>query len=377
MTPPRIALHVVSEGYDRIHCWVHARVAAIPGVSAPRALITTQPLWLAGSDIFYEINTFLSEDLGQTWSGPQPHRTALGRRPGNGPFEECLADLTPGWHAATGVVLATGLNGFYQGNTASSQPSQRKTCYSVYHPQTQEWMPWKKLESPLIEGAGCTQRVDLPDGRILLPTYRRTTAPEVRPLLCAATVMECHFDGETLRYLRHGDELTLPTGRGFVEPSLIEHQGRFYLTLRNDEAGYVATSDDGLHYGPPQRWRFDDGSDLGNYNTQQHWLTGGGGLYLVYTRRGANNDHVMRHRAPLFLARVDPERLCVLRDTEQILIPEHGARLGNFGVAHVSDRESWVSVAEWMQTTAPNPHDSTVCERYGANNRIYFARVLF
>ncbi len=377
MTPPHIDLHIVSQGYDRIHCWVHARVAAIPGETHPHALITTQPLWLAGSDVFYEINTFLSKDLGQTWSGPQAHLAELGRRPCEENLEEVLADFTPGWHAATGVVLGTGLNGFYRENTQLSYPAQRKTSYSVYHPQTGQWAPWKKLESPLIEGAGCTQRVDLPDGRILLPTYLRAAAPAADRVLFSATVMQCGFDGETLHYLGHGTELTLPTGRGFVEPSLTEYGGRFYLTLRNDEAGYVSTSEDGLHYTAPQRWCFDDGSELGSYNTQQHWLTGGGGLYLVYTRRGANNDHIMRHRAPLFLARVDPERLCVLRETEQILIPERGARLGNFGVARVNDRESWVSVAEWMQTTAPNPYDPTVCERYGANNRIYFARVLF
>jgi hypothetical protein len=28
-------------------------------------------------------------------------------------------------------------------------------------------------------------------------------------------------------------------------------------------------------------------------------------------------------------------------------------RLGNFGVTEVSDRETWVTVAEWMQTNPP------------------------
>lgn len=76
-------------------------------------------------------------------------------------------------------------------------------------------------------------------------------------------------------------------------------------------------------------WTFDDGSELGNYNTQQHWVTHGDSLFLVYTRKGANNDHVFRHRAPLFIAKVDPEKLTVLRATEQILVPERGARLAN------------------------------------------------
>ena len=41
-----------------------------------------------------------------------------------------------------------------------------------------------------------------------------------------------------------------------------------------------------------REWRFDDGSPLGSYNTQQHWVTVGGGLFLVYTRKGADNDHI-------------------------------------------------------------------------------------
>jgi hypothetical protein len=83
--------------------------------------------------------------------------------------------------------------------------------------------------------------------------------------------------------------------------------GRYYLTLRNDVRGYVSVSDDGLHFAEPKPWTFDDGAELGSYNTQQHWLAHRDGLFLVYTRRGANNDHIVRHRAPLFMARVDPK----------------------------------------------------------------------
>ncbi|HOG51501.1 MAG TPA: exo-alpha-sialidase, partial [Lentisphaeria bacterium] len=138
-----------------------------------------------------------------------------------------------------------------------------------------------------------------------------------------------------------------------------------------------ASSKDGLHYSTPKPWCWEDDTEIGNYNTQQHWLVGGGDLYLVYTRRGADNDHIFRHRAPLFIAQVDPERLRLLRATERIAVPEKGARLGNFGVTQVSDSESWVVVSEWMQTTAPNHYDYTVCEKYGANNRIWRSRILF
>jgi hypothetical protein len=180
-----------------------------------------------------------------------------------------------------------------------------------------------------------------------------------------------------LEYLEHGTELTLPGGRGFAEPSLTYSNGRYFLTLRNDDAGYVTTSEDGLHYDEPRHWTFDDGSELGNYNTQQHWLTHNDDLYLVYTRRGANNDHISRHRAPLFIAQIDTEHLCVIRESEQIAVPQRGARLGNFGIAKVNENESWIVAAEWMQTGLPDPHDCRVCEKWGSDNSIFLAKVTF
>jgi hypothetical protein len=59
------------------------------------------------------------------------------------------------------------------------------------------------------------------------------------------------------------------------------------------------------------------------------------------------------------------------------LIPEHGAALGNFGVAKIDENESWVVVSEWMQTTPPDPFDCKVCEKYGSNNRIFLAKITF
>ena len=40
-----------------------------------------------------------------------------------------------------------------------------------------------------------------------------------------------------------------------------------------------------------------------------HSRVGGGKLWLVYTRRAGNNDHVFRHRAPLFVAEFDTDKL--------------------------------------------------------------------
>lgn len=66
--------------------------------------------------------------------------------------------------------------------------------------------------------------------------------------------------------------------------------------MRSDKSAYVAKGNDGLHFSPMKEWTFDDDSILGSYNTQQHWVShSDNALYLVYTRKGANNDEVFRH----------------------------------------------------------------------------------
>jgi hypothetical protein len=150
---------------------------------------------------------------------------------------------------------------------------------------------------------------------------------------------------------------------------LVRYGGRYYLTLRNDRAAYVTVSGDGLKWVAIREWTFDDGRPLGSYNTHQHWLAHGEGLFLVYTRRGANNDHIPRHRAPLFVARVDTDRLTVIRSSERVLIPERGAELGNFGVAAVSPTESWVTVSEGVWSDA--------ARKKGADGSTFVARVIW
>ncbi|NLD72930.1 MAG: exo-alpha-sialidase [Chloroflexi bacterium] len=375
MAPPeiryRIELMPVRSGYDGHTCWVHGRAGAIPG-DPPTVVLTMQRLLLSGSDVFYALHEMRTEDLGATWSAPLAHEETLGRREETDGVVACICDFTPAWHARTGVLLGTGQVARYVGDRLMPDPRPRETAYSVYDPDARRWTPWRSLEMPggrdgpfFSAGAGSTQRVDLPDGEILLPIYFHGAAERYS----SVAVARCSFDGETLQYVEHGSAHTVPIGRGMHEPSLAQHGGRYYLTIRNDERGYVASSDDGLRFSEPRPWTWDDGSDLGNHNTQQHWVTHPDGLFLVYTRRGAANDHVFRHRAPLFIARVDPERLCVLRETERVLIPERGARLGNFGVVAVTPGETWVTACEWMQPAG--------CERYGSDNTLWIARLLW
>jgi hypothetical protein len=201
------------------------------------------------------------------------------------------------------------------------------------------------------------------DGTILLPTYFKGPAGDDY----TTTVLHCRFDGETLKYIRHGDELAIKGGRGFVEPSLAFYRGKYFLTLRNDTRGYVTTSDDGQKFAPYKPWTFDDGQELGSYNTQAHWLVHSDGLFLSYTRRGADNEHIPRNRAPLFVAQVDPEKLQVLRGTEKVLIPERGVMLGNFGAAAITPAESWVTDAEYLMGDKPHPR--------GADGSTFVAKI--
>jgi len=328
---------------------------------------------IKGSDVFYALNSSDTKDLAQTWSPLTPQqsfeRTQIDER-----TEETICDFTPQWHRATGKLLGTGQTVRYQDNKVM-HVRPRSTAWSVYDPATREWGKPELLTMPedaqfINCGAGSVQRFDLPDGNVLLPVYFK--APDQTQY--SVTVCLCKFDGTNLRYIKHGTVVTVPIKRGLYEPSLTRYGDRFYLTMRNDDHGYVATGSDGLNFDEPRRWTFDDGTDLGNYNTQQHWVTHSDGLFLVYTRKGADNDHVFRHRAPLFIARVDPESLTVIRSTEQILVPERGARLGNFGVTAVSPDETWVVVTEWMQTWGPD-YVMPVDNSYGADNSIHIAKI--
>ncbi len=408
----RIRHEWASRGYDGKTCWVQCRAGAIPpgaagGNNLPIVVLTMQKLLLSGWDVFYELNELRTDDLARTWSGPTPHLETLGRRTDSNGTESVICDATPRWHAATGKLLSTGHSAHYLNNGLIPGEHRRFTAYTVYDPATRSWNRWRTMDMPDMDGlffcsgAGCTQRFDLENGDILLPIHFKPRAGHsaggaTPPLM--TTVCRCRFDGTTLSYVEHGTELSSPEPGSLCEPSLTRFRGRFYLTLRNKMRGYVTTSGDGLQFGRPVSWTFDDGSELGNYNTQQHWVTHGDALFLVYTRRGLNNDHVFRHRAPLVMAEVDPDRLCVLRDTERVVVPERGARLGNFAVTDVSEQETWITVSEWMQNDGgasaqkmceklgrckpwePTPPGlgwihSGDCECFGSDNTVWIARL--
>jgi hypothetical protein len=168
----------------------------------------------------------------------------------------------------------------------------------------------------------------------------------------------CGFDGETLTVKQVGEPIFNAKGRGLLEPSVTQFNGRLFLTIRaEDSRGYVCASEDGLKWTPKQAWAWDDGTPLDLSTTQQHWLTHSDGLFLVYTRKDASNANVIRWRSPLWVAQVDPLTLRLRRATERVVLPLVGdgvqapdrvALMGNFHTTNVSPAESWVTVGEWQ-----------------------------
>lgn len=367
-----VKLETVMKHDDGKFLWFHPRAAAIPGrdPASPRIVMTIQK-HLNVSDYYSGLHFMTRESPAAAWQGPTlPPELDWKQQPDGVTIS--VADVTPGWHAPSGKLLAIGCQVRYspQGAELDDVKRAHQTVYAVYEPKMETWSRWQLLEMPPnkefnFARNACAQWLVRPDGNLLVPLYIGRNARD----RYSTTVAECRFDGSTLSFVRHGNVLRLPVARGLYEPSLAAFHGRYYLTLRNDVRGYVCASDDGLQYGEPQPWLFDDGAELGSYNTQQHWLVHSDGLYLVYTRRGAKNDHIIRHRAPLFMAQVDTGTLRVIRRTEQVVIPERGAELGNFGCNYVSTTESWVTVSEGMFMK-----DS---RQRGAEGATFVARILW
>jgi len=334
--------------------WFHPRACIVPSARGTTALMTLQTI--ARSDYFGPVHWMASDDWGRTWSEPRPV-PPLGRVKQPDGAEEGVCDVVPEWHPATGAVLALGHNVFYSGPRFSVDQPPRWPVYAVW--RGGRWGARRKLDWADPRGAyiysnGCGQRVVLPNGDILLAFTHGSSRQQPR----SVSSVICSFDGERLAVKQVGEEIRHDKGRGLLEPSLAQFQGRSYLTLRaEDNRGYVCNSGDGLNWTPKQPWAWDDGEPLVLSTTQQHWLAHSDGLWLVYTRKDSGNVNVIRWRSPLWMAQVDPGSLRLRRASERVVLPLVGdgvkdpdriALMGNFHTTNVSPKESWVTVGEWQ-----------------------------
>ena len=371
-----IKINTVRYDIGKERCYVHARGLMLPDGFG---IMTMQKLELAGCDLFHGIEMIKTFDGGKSFTSPVPC-AGLARRYNPDGTSSTICDCTPFYHKGTGKIILTGhIAHYYADGTLPGAKKPRFPVYAVYNNETGDFDSFREIELPVsgersfaVSGAGCTQIAEDDNSDLLIPIYY-SPVREDGTLMFEACVLRCSFDGEKIHLIEIGAPLSIDVPRGFCEPSVVKHDGEYLLALRNDLRGYVAKSADGLSYGEIKPLEFDDGEELGSYNTQQHWLTGGGRLWLVYTRRAKNNAHVFRHRAPLFIAEFDTERMCVIRDTERIAVPERGARLGNFGCQSFSDEVGYVFASEWMQGKG----GVEGCMKYGSDNTIFISKITY
>lgn len=339
--------------------WFHPRACLVPGEDGRnKTLMTLQTI--GGSDYFGPVHWSESGDLGESWSEPEAI-PALGWHAMPKQYDGLKAgvcDVVPQYHPQTGTVLAMGHVVFYRG--AKFSRGDQLARYPVYSVRRKDgtWserriLKWDDPRGAFIYTNNCGQRVVLPNGDILMSF---TFGPESKNRMVAGVL--CSFDGEELRIKKVGPPLELKRGRGLLEPSITQFNGRTWMTIRaEDGRGYNAVSEDGLFYSDKKAWCWDDGEPLGMSTTQQHWLTHSDGLFLVYTRKDKSNTGVIRWRSPLWVAAVDPEKRCLVRATERVVLPLVGdgvknpdevGLMGNFHVTNASPHESWVTVGEWI-----------------------------
>ncbi len=354
--------HRIRSGYDGKKCFVHARMTSEPDGSV---LATAQYLDVSGSDLFSPLMFARSKNGGMTFEDFGERDGFCGAFP-EGDLLYCGCDFTPFYHALTGRTVITGHVAAYRANEKVPVRAKQFVPYMVSDPLNNSVSEMKYIdihETPDFNriGSGCSQTVVLENGDILIPVSHNAEGHGVKSL---EAVIRCSFDGEKLTFIERGNSLSADEeARGLGEGSLAMLDGKFYLTLRSDGHGYVARSNDGLHFEEPVLWRTSDGEILPTYNTQSHWFMLGSQLWLVYTRKVGFNDHVFRHRAPLFAAPFDPQTMTLDNSREIVVVPERGARLGNFSAGNFDENTAYVMAAEWMQPEG--------CEKYGSDNSIY------
>lgn len=362
-----VSVETLFHGRQRNECWFEPSAALVPpGRNTPVPAVIVTASQLNGNDIGPHHYTW-TRDVGHRWSNPAQSQGLQVNPLANDVFEKPW--LAPFYHRASDTLLLIGRTCFTQDTLprpgvkgeshalwsprAKGMALHPDLIYSQWDPQRDDAVPWRRVawqphladpDITHIYSSDVCQRLELADGSLLCPVTASGSDGRGR-----AGVLRLRWDGEELSVIEAGNLLACSDIRGFHEPSLVRHGERYLLTLRNDLRGYVAVSADGLHYAEPTPWTFDDGTELGSYNTQQHWLRQDDTLFLVYTRRSELGNGVVRHRAPLFMAEVDPEGPCVRRQTERVILPENGARMGNFCTLNVGPREAWVITGEWLQ----------------------------
>ena len=334
------------------------------------ALLAFQRLLLTGSDVFYGQFMSKTSDHGKTWS-ESVELTVLKDTWENGYRVARYATIL--YSRVNSKWFALGAANLYKDDKVPFQKyvDNRPYCTPLYvsvDAAKGVYTGYKTLPFPIPYEMAMPfgQILECDNGDLILPFYYRPIGGGHKGRIITVRYA---FDGDSLKIVKAGEPIVRDDlARGVGEPSLARLNGKVYLTIRSDEMGLWSESDDGLSFSPPRPWTWTDGELIGNKNTQQHWVASDNALFLTYTRETPTNRHVFRNRAPIFIARFDPASGGIVRDTERPIVPELGARLGNFCVVNF-ERESWLVTAEWMQPRG--------CEKYGSDNSLWLVKVLF
>ena len=257
---PSITREILSHNRDGSSItWFHPKACVVPASDSMAETIFMTMHVIDGSDTFGPVHSWSSRDQGRTWSQPEPIHA----------FNRREVPNHPGLMARYPIYAVRSRDGSW---------SKRQVLH------------WDDPRGSFIYWNNCGQRVVLENIDILLAFSFGSTSDHR-----SVVTLRCRFNGETLSIAQVGTPLELKAGRGLLEPSLTRFGDRFYLTLRaEDGRGYLAVSQDGLHWNRKETWKWEDGQPLDLSSTQQHWLTHGEELFLVYTRKAMENQNVIR-----------------------------------------------------------------------------------
>ena len=316
------------------------------------------------SDNYGEPMYSISSDKGKTWSKLQYIDSLKYIKMENSEFTQAVADVRP-FTLQDGSVIVFGCSTYYIGKVRAGclpekQPiiPAQAAYYSIWSPETEQWAARKKLDLPGIKHyrSACTQIATVGKDQVIVPIYldaelsqKDVGTPKRYGVMTALYKL---VDGK-LQFIRRSRLMTIPCKRGLIEPSVISlPEGGFALTIRaEDERMYCAVSKDGIDWSDPIPWRWNNtGKTVKTQSTQQHWLTLGKKVYLVYTRFDGSNADCMRYRTPLYIAQANPAKAQLIAETEVPLFPRSRingieGRFGNFHCSQIDGNTAMVSDA--------------------------------
>lgn len=343
------------------HLWFHP---AVTRLDDGRWLATMQKI--NGSDHYAAPAFAVSNDEGKTWSAPEEIPAFQSRALPCTPFAEGVADVRP-FTMPDGTVAAFGCTTFYTTRGCASwdrevavEPPQGRAVYALWSPESGTWGTRATLELPGVERSyrtACTQAVLRGEDEVVLPIYLDSGVScdyfRHRSARFASLTAIYRKRGEGFEFSAKSNLLEIPVLRGCIEPSALRlPEGGYAMTLRAEDGRmYRALSDDALAWRDLRSWRWDDGNTITTDSTQQHWLTLGKRVYLVYTRSDGSNDAVMRFRAPLYIAEADAGRGLLFRASERVVFPRRNVNgvevlYGNFHCVQLGEDRALVTDSE-------------------------------